>query len=271
MESFARTVRSLIARSGAVRAVVKSALVQHAIVTARAARIVRPRARFVAEQATRRTARYTLPTGQEAWLRHRTRDAAILVEIFGGRRIYDPPPAVDGHLDGTLRVIDLGANIGLFGLFAVSRWDVSEVVTYEPDPDNARLIASYTTDPRWTERRAAASDHDGSMRFRAGLYSESRAAREGETAITVPVRDVFTEAPCDLLKVDIEGGEWPILADPRLEEFARVIVMEWHGAECPEADASAAVHRLLRERGYEHCYDVPGDWERNGLLWAWRD
>jgi FkbM family methyltransferase len=264
------TIRKAITRSAALRTVVKSGPVQHAIITGRATACVRPRARFATAQLSRRTRRYQLPSGRDVLVRHRTRDLAILVEVFGAHRIYEPPEPVRALLESPLRVIDLGANIGLFSLWALDRWGVHDLVTFEPDPDNARLLDALAADCQWDRRTAAASNHNGTMRFRAGLYSESRAAHDGEPAITVPVADLFAESPCDLLKIDIEGGEWPILADPRLEGFARVIVMEWHGAECPELDASATVHRLLQERGYTSCHDVPGDWERNGLLWAWR-
>lgn len=268
MFGFMNTIRKAIGKSNLLRTVVKSAPVQHVIVTARAAKLMKRPGRFIAAQATRRTYKHELATGQTVALRHRTRDPEILVEIYH-REIYEPPPPLSGRLDGPLRVIDLGANIGLFSLWAMNRWHVRELIAYEPDPDNARMLR-LVQNPCWTGYEAAAGDRVGQLQFTPGLYSESRAAREGEDSIVVPMLDVFEGGPCDLLKVDIEGGEWPILADPRLAGLARVMVMEWHGLQCPEPNAQECVHRLLHDAGFTYIYDVPGEWERNGLLWAWR-
>ena len=79
---------------------------------------------------------------------------------------------------------------------------------------------------------AAVSNRVGQMRFVTGRFSESRAARDDESAIAVPTVDLFDQPPVDLLKMDIEGGEWPILEDARLPGLAaRAIVMEWHSGE----------------------------------------
>jgi FkbM family methyltransferase len=53
-------------------------------------------------------------------------------------------------------------------------------------------------------------------------------------SIGVRVVDVFQavpDAPIDLLKIDIEGSEYAILADPRFEALARrtnCVFLEWH-------------------------------------------
>ena len=131
------------------------------------------------------------------------------------------------------------------------------------------------------------------MTFVADLFAESHlatdAAKTGTTrmahlesinsspminghTITVRTVDFFDEDhDVDLLKMDIEGGEWSILTDPRSSSLkADVLVLEWHALGCPESDAHTAATRFVQAAGYDHLEDVEvGTY--NGVLWAWRD
>jgi FkbM family methyltransferase len=273
MHSASHLARQTIAASPALRTLVKSGPAQHVIATTRAARIAQPAGAFSARQFgdAGRCARYTIDD-TTVHVRHRTRDVEIMVEIFGSRPIYEPPPEVSPLLDGPLRILDLGGNVGLFGAFAFQRFDVTELRSYEPDPANLTLLrATAAAFPQWTVVGAAAGVRPDTMPFLTGRFSETRSAREGETgSVMVPVRDVLSEPGCDLLKMDIESGEWPILADLRLQGFARVIVMEWHDLGCPvPGRAPETAARLLWERGYTNQLELPRDHDGNGVTWAW--
>ena len=217
-------------------------------------------------------------------MRHRSRDVAILNEVFGGTggiNCYAPPPVIAALLDRAdpPRILDLGANIGLFGLYVLGRWPTANLTGFEPDPDNAalleRTVRANNLEGRWHVHRLACSNRTGTVAFAGGLLSEARIAEPGETnTIDVPVVDLFGEDhDVDLLKMDIEGAEWAILTDPRMSELnACSIVLEWHSRGCPERDPHAAVIRLLQAAGYANTLDV-GDQlahRGNGVMWAWR-
>ncbi len=232
----------------------------------------------------------------------RTADVEILNEIFGGtggQYAYEPPPALAGALDANppRKVMDLGGNIGLFGAYVLSRWPGASLQSYEPDPANlhilTRVVDANELGGHWRVIDAAVANRPGEMTFVADLFAESHLATDvqagdhgasdrsvesdGNTsgeghAITVHTVDLFGEDHnVDLLKMDIEGGEWSILTDPRAAHLeADVLVLEWHARGCPEADAHEAATRLVREAGYSHVEDVEvGTY--NGVLWAWRD
>jgi hypothetical protein len=75
----------------------------------------------------------------------------------------------------------------------------------------------------------------------------------------------------DLVKMDIEGGEWPILTDARLARLpTRVVVMEWHEHRCPHPSPRAYACDLLGGAGFVRQWHEPGRFASNGLLWAWR-
>ncbi len=193
----------------------------------------------------------------------------ILNEIFIAGS-YSPPPGIE--LSGPLRVLDLGGNVGLFGAFALHAWSVIELRSYEPDPENFRLLRR-TAQPfdDWHVIDAAVSNRSGEMQFVAGMHSESRIALPGEEAITVPVVDLYELPAADVIKIDIEGGEWPILSDPRLTGLdANVIAMEWHQLGCPERDARTCAERLLAEAGYRHQHHIASPSPANGMVWASR-
>ncbi len=120
---------------------------------------------------------------------------------------------------------------------------------------------------------ACAASYDGSLAFEGGAFAQSCVAAPGDggDATSVPAVDVLPRlSDADLLKVDIEGAEWAILADPRFRS-SRVpaIVLEYHSHLCPADDPGALAERLLDGAGYatETIFDR-GDGV--GMLWAYR-
>ena len=222
--------------------------------------------------------------GQTIFIRHDSDDPHVLAECFGRLAQYDPPAGPGALLEREPPrvVVDLGANIGLFGLLAAQRWPGCEIVGFEPDPANAdlaqRCIDANGLAAQWRLERAFAATKPGSVSFAAGRSSRSRAAGAADAGtIEVESVDAFAELErADLIKIDIEGGEWPLLADPRLATLpARTIVLEYHGAGCPGPDPRTEAVAALQRAGYEvvtaHERDPGGDeHEGQGMCWAWR-
>jgi FkbM family methyltransferase len=154
---------------------------------------------------------------------------------------------------------------------------VQQLISYEPDPANAAILAQTITrnhaDDRWQMQTQAVSNAAGSMRFLVGRFADSRQALPHEPGITVATVDLFDlDHHVDLLKIDIEGGEWAILRDPRLARLgAGILVMEWHWRYAPDADAHGAALSLLTDAGYTIVADredqPPG---HLGVIWATR-
>src|SRR5207248_5016744 len=86
----------------------------------------------------------------------------------------------------------------------------------------------------------------------------------------VQCRDVFPFlVDADLIKIDIEGGEWEILADPRLEELRAVaIVLEYHPLYCANGDPEQVVRDSLRRVSYRTAAPIRG--YDAGMMWAWK-
>lgn len=242
------------------------------------ARIVTPSLPFFLKEARGRgEGDYVVrANGVRVHVEHGTTDAATLDQGFL-QSVYEPSAAAAARLDALGRppvVLDLGANIGVFTLWAATRWPGARCVAAEPVPRNVALLRrNLATLPAGTTEvvAAAVATADGEVTFGGGDFTNGRIL-EGGDGLTVPSRDVFSLTDgVDLLKLDIEGGEWPILADPRfLEQQAPVVMLEHHpmsapAGRSPEESAEAA----LRAAGYEVERTVT-EYEGAGILWGVR-
>jgi FkbM family methyltransferase len=249
-----------------VHSAVKTDPVQAVLHGVRGARAVDQPATFLRRQLAGQTVgSYRLRNGMTVSLRHRTGDMAMFTRVFY-RRLYEQPESVRRRLRPPLRVVDLGANIGLF---SAQLGRDATVTAVEADDLNAdvleRMIAANGL--AWPVVRGYASNSAGTINFIGGKACLSKADPSGDPINKVDVFPLFAGA--DLLKMDIEGGEWEILADPRMaDEGPPVVVMEWHSMRCPEPDARKAASEALATAGYTG-FEVgpPGP---NGHLWAWR-
>ena len=121
------------------------------------------------------------------------------------------------------RVVDVGANVGLYAMHAGSLG--AHVVGFEPHPEAARCARANTA--RWdVQIREAAVTGQPSDRMTLFIspgrdirntlvgtdVNTSDALTEGVEVDTVPLAEALAE-PCDLLKVDCEGGEFDIFAN----------------------------------------------------------
>jgi FkbM family methyltransferase len=235
---------------------------------------VRPSTAFVARELVRRTGAFSYrerSAGLSIVVRHGSADPITLGEVFH-ERDYQPPPELPSFRPR--RIVDLGANVGYFGAFALGAWPESRVVAYEPDPANAavhaRAIALNELHERWELHRSAASTSDGELRFTASSDALSHADEAGQ--LVVPSEDVLPVlAGVELLKMDIEGGEWAILGDPRFTANPpQVVVMEHHPRGAPGPDARAAALEALARAGLTATVSIFLRADGYGMLWAWR-
>jgi FkbM family methyltransferase len=277
-------LRRTVGSWDAVRRVTDNPTVGHAIAARTHGRLLRPSIAYTARElrGARRAAPYRLrSSGLVVYLRHNTTDASILDEIFL-QRLYEPPAAVEGELRALarpLRIVDLGANIGLFGAFAFEHWPVARLTALEPHPANAALVRE-TIDAngladKWSVIEACAWTKSERLPFAIQHYSDSRLVGPEEHEQTaaselVDAIDVFPLlSDADLVKIDIEGGEWTLLGDPRFARLrAPAVVVEYHPYLAPGADARDEATRALAQAGYaiEAIFHDP---RGHGMIWGW--
>jgi FkbM family methyltransferase len=177
-------------------------------------------------------------------------------------------------------IIDIGANVGCFTLFATSELHCNRVIAFEPDPNNFRqLEKNAALNPRreiiavqeavGRTRGEVAFFNDASAAFTiGGTLLSDRGEQRGYSAIRVKsttLSDIFNKfsiTRCSLLKLDCEGAEFDILETAPDEVLDRIdqIAMEVH--EMPGRSMEGLVARL-RSSGFESRSEGP-------IVWAWR-
>jgi FkbM family methyltransferase len=162
-----------------------------------------------------------------------------------------------------LRVVDVGAHIGMFTLWLSRRVQLESVVCFEPDPESFKLcrfnlahLSMASIQPVAVGSHASRAtihiDPHGSSRSTLVEDLPGRSANTASAQITViALPDWFEQhGPIDLLKMDCEGAEWDLLRQsPRVFMYAATIIAELHD-DPVERRTHEDFRRALRDMGF---------------------
>lgn len=179
--------------------------------------------------------------GLNVMCRRHTRDWDVVHELIFAKS-YQHALRYLRDQPGHPTVLDLGGNIGLFSLLAASANRHASVVAFEPGPPNYALfeinrLANPTLSGQIELRKKAVGGSARSTEWffdaanpgGSGLFSTEGKSFPVEI---VPFAGVINEAPQDLalVKIDIEGAEYEIIAKSPPETWKRIkaISLELH-------------------------------------------
>jgi FkbM family methyltransferase len=155
-------------------------------------------------------------------------------------------------------VLDIGANVGLFSLWAWRHFPEARIHSYEPNPAIQRyLAANLCSLPDITIWAEGVSDRRGRARLDPG-HSSRLASTKVDEAGEIALVDLKTALArigghVDLMKLDCEGAEWTIFRDAEAFSTVRELRMEYHLTEGRGLDAlQAAAHGLGFEITHLH-------------------
>lgn len=170
-----------------------------------------------------------------------------LSDIHREYKNYPNPLAETGMIRGfsnysNARVMDIGANIGIFSAHAAMQG--AKVFAYEADPVTfvilSDMIAAMKLDVTaynkavWTQTgecsfRGFTSDDENGLTHNGGLavfsYPENGKFRSPELTPCVSLNDAIGQNEWDCVKVDIEGGEFELLMSASDEQLSKVKFM----------------------------------------------
>ncbi len=188
--------------------------------------------------------------GARILVRHRTSDTHIVDEIFR-RTVYgDPPKGI---------VIDLGANIGAYALYAART--ATRVFAFEPEESNfAQLeknIALNRALPISAFKKAVGGEGGPGTLFVTAVNKGAASLIFDRGGVRQPV-DIITldhafslcgVTHVDMLKIDIEGSEYTLLEHASTHTLRRIssLVMEIHRVR---GKRLSSLTSKLREAGF---------------------
>jgi FkbM family methyltransferase len=182
-------------------------------------------------------------------VRERTLRAGVIVSLDCPDEMLGPTAAVlsgeyeSGHSGEKLTVLDIGANVGAFTLWANMRWPGSTIHAYEPHPGTFPMLARNVATlpnvvlhneavfPGGETKRAFYSRYPGDGE--AGLVEHVGkifAVLDPAGSFDVPVVSPTGLPTCDVIKLDVEGAEADILEAMDVTA-ASLILLEYHSAE----------------------------------------
>lgn len=167
-------------------------------------------------------------------LRSHTGDITIFYEVFCREAYRLDRDRIDPAK--VTAIVDAGANIGTSSLYFATRYPDARVIAVEPNPDNfAMLVANTAAEPRITPVQACITGLPGQEVFIGtsgpGWGHQMNTTGEGVKVRGMSLAELMGERRLDridLLKIDIEGAEREVFANPDFLERTGVIIAEIH-------------------------------------------
>ncbi|MCX7681250.1 MAG: FkbM family methyltransferase [Anaerolineae bacterium] len=180
-------------------------------------------------------------------------------------------------------VVDVGAGIGDFAIYAALRSPTSTVYAFEPFPESFRLLeenlrANQVSNVRAFPEALAACTGEALLDTSSGepLQCGTAALSDPSRGLAVPALSLADALEriggrCDLMKMDCEGAEYDILFSAPDSVFRRIahLVMEVHdGPVVPHSRMDLA--GFLRAKGFRVCLQANPVHAYLGFLYAER-
>lgn len=206
-----------------------------------------------------------LRSGLKIYLSEHPHDIITIFVVFV-RKDY-------GEIPSHGSVIDIGANIGVFSLYAAHCGKAIKVFAYEPNSESFQYLlknikANHLEQIIVPHRLAVTGASSGKVRFpkKSSMYNaiiEGESDTDFEEVETTDLPTILSGSEqIDLLKLDCEGAEYDILMKSDQNVFIQIsaIRMEYHfGRE-------AEVSTFLKQYSFIRCHFSP-DSEQTGNLW----
>jgi FkbM family methyltransferase len=167
-------------------------------------------------------------------------------------------------------ILDIGANVGLFSLYAARQAPAARIFAIEPFPRTFQRLLETVTDHRLTDRIICfdcAITSSGGLRLMANGPAPSQQRALAAVGRQIPGIQVQTKTlhellqeqslnRVDLLKMDIEGSEYEVILSTSLDVLRTIrrIAIEYHGDCKPYTKLQLFDH--LRQGGFEVTRDV---------------
>jgi FkbM family methyltransferase len=173
-----------------------------------------------------------------------------------------------GYFGDKLTILDIGANVGSFAIWATMRWPDSVLHAYEPHPETFKMLlrnvehlpnvicygqAVYPSDKAHElfYSRYAGDGESGLVHYTARTFERL----PQENIFPVQVIHPINLPKCDIIKLDVEGGEASILENMVLADVSLILL------EYQDLDNRARIERRLEDE-FVLEFEDSGSWDR---------
>jgi len=173
-------------------------------------------------------------------------------------------------------IIDIGANIGIFTIRAAKRWPNAQILCYEPEHSNFKLLRknlslNFINNAKLFKLGVAKEESSQVLHMNPknrgmhSIYETNESSQYIEIQCTC-LKKLFEEngiKMCDLLKLDCEGAEYEIIEslDEDLSSRIKCIVAEVTPKRSQDIEAPRMIKENLISLGYTVHFS-------NGTLFA---
>lgn len=193
-------------------------------------------------------ARHTL-FGKSLYFSHSIELVNALKEIF----IHD---VYKQQLRGNPFIIDCGANIGLSIISLKRQYPDAEIIAYEPDEKNFKLLTRNMKSFEYENvflRKEAVWIENTTLRFsNEGLMSSKIETSSSNNTIeikAIKLKDIL-DREIDFIKMDIEGAEYTVLKDIADKLYlVKNLFLEYHGTFAQNGEL-AEIITLIHKAGF---------------------
>jgi|GEM_PF-1702014 len=196
--------------------------------------------------------------GEQLWINPRSSDLFTIYEIYcdGGYA-----PKLPYTPEDVKTVVDLGANIGVFSLWASRFYTAAKVYAVEMEDSNyeqlVQNIAANELEETIIPVQAAIFSHSGSVgiaRMGGVGFHMINEREKSHTVKSLSLADLLSQTgikTIDLLKIDIEGGEKYVLTPENEEVFRSRVAYVF--LECHSVNEFRTRHGVeyLQKLGFE--------------------
>lgn len=151
-------------------------------------------------------------------------------------------------------IVDIGANQGLFAIAARQHFSKAAISCWEPNKELREVLDINTAAAQAEVFYEAVTREDCKVTLRFGetdLHTIAQPGQTGEIPGTA-FQEVIERAggSIDILKMDCEGGEWPILEDKDSWTKVRAVTMEYH-LWAKEGSSVDELKQILNNLGFQ--------------------
>jgi FkbM family methyltransferase len=187
-----------------------------------------------------------------------------------------------GSLKGFRTIVDIGANMGSFAVYAAQSCPDAKIYCFEPEQQNFRLLKQNIEinelDGRVSAFQCAVASDNGRRELAVGesplnSFHTIRNSVSHQTVDCMTLRNILADErldTIDLLKMNCEGAEYEILEGCSENDFKRIanIRLEYHVLDAQSRNGEA-LSRWLETRGYR-IERFTRRLKESGFIWAVR-